>query len=75
VLDGILLEKAGIPSVAIITDPFEGTGHAMANQCGLPRYKFLLLPHPIGNLREEELDQRARVITPNVAMLLLQGQE
>ena len=74
-LDGILLEKAGIPSVAIVTDLLEATGRAMAKQCGLPRYKFLVLPHPIANLTEAELDQRARAITPDVAMLLLQGQE
>ena len=73
-LDGILLEKAGVPSVAIVTDPFEVTGRAMAEQWGLPYYKFLLLPHPTANLTETELDQRARDITPDVVRLLLQGQ-
>jgi hypothetical protein len=75
VLDGILLEKAGVPSVSIVTDLFEVTGRAMAEQWGLPYYKFLLLPHPTANLTEAELDQRAHAITPDVAKLLLQGQE
>jgi hypothetical protein len=75
VLDGILLEKAGVPSAAIVTDVFEITGRAMAEQWGLPAYRFLVMPHPIANLSEAELDQRAREITPEVVKLLLQGQE
>ncbi len=74
-LDGILLERAGVPSVAIVTDPFEVTGRAMAEQWGLPYYKFLTMPHPTANLTEAELDHRARAIAPDVAKLLLQGQE
>jgi hypothetical protein len=75
VLDGILLERAGVPSAAIVTDVFEVTGRAMAEQWGLPFYRFLAMPHPIANLTEAELDRRAREITPEVVKLLLQGQE
>jgi len=74
VLDGILLENAEVPSVAIVTDLFEVTGRAMAQQWGFPYYKFLVMSHPIANLTETELDQRARAITPDVVKLLLQGQ-
>ena len=74
-LDGILLEKTGVPSASIVTDVFEVTGRAMAEQWGLPYYKFLVMPHPVANLTEAELDQRAREIAPQVAKLLLQGQE
>ena len=35
----------------------------------------LPLPHPIANLTEAQLDQRAREIAPEVVKLLLQGQE
>jgi hypothetical protein len=75
VLDGIVLEKAGVPSASIVTDVFEKTGRAMAVQWGLPTYRFLMMPHPIANLTEAELDQRARAIVSEVAKLLLQGQE
>ncbi len=74
-LDGILLEKTGVPSASIVTDVFEVTGRAMAEQWGLPYYKFLVMPHPVANLTEAGLDQRAREIAPQVAKLLLQGQE
>ncbi len=73
-LDGILLGKAGVPSASITTGVFEATGRAMAEQWGLPYYKFLMMPHPIANLSEKELDQRAREITPEVVKLILQGQ-
>ena len=73
-LDGILFEKAKIPSASIVTDVFEVTGRAMAEQWGLPYYKFLVMPHPIANLTEAQLDQRAREIAPEVVKLLLQGQ-
>ncbi len=73
-LDGILLEKQSVPSASIVTDVFEVTGRAMAEQWGVPTYKFLAMPHPIANLTEAQLDQRAREIAPEVVKLLLQGQ-
>jgi hypothetical protein len=75
VLDGIVFEKVGIPAASIVTDVFEHTGRAMAQAWGLPTYRFLAMPHPIANLTEAELDQRAREILPDIVKLLLQGQE
>ena len=74
-LDGIVFEKVGIPAASIVTDVFEGTGHAMAQSWGVPEYKFLSMPHPIANLSEAELDARARAIAPEIVALLLKGQE
>ncbi len=74
-LDGILLEKHSVPSASIVTDVFEATGRAMAEQWGVPTYRFLVMPHPIANLTEAQLDGRAREIAPEVVKLLLQGQE
>ena len=74
-LDGILMEKNGIPAASIVTDVFESTGRAMAQSWGLPAYKFLAMPHPIANLSEAQLDQRAREIAPQVVKLILEGQE
>jgi len=73
VLDGIVFEKHGIPAASIVTDVFEATGRAMAQAWGLPDYKFLCMQHPIGNLTEEELDQRARDMVPQIVQLLLEG--
>jgi hypothetical protein len=75
VLDGILLEKHGVPSASIITDVFEKTGRAMAEQWGQPNYRYLAMPHPIANLTDAQLDQRAREMVPQIVKLLLTGQE
>jgi len=75
VLDGILLERNSVPSASIVTDVFEVTGRAMAERWGVPTYRFLVMAHPIANLTEAELDQRAREMAPEVVKLLLQGQE
>ena len=74
-LDGIVFEKVGIPAASIITDVFQATGRAMAQAWGLPDYRYLAMPHPIANLTEAQLDQRAREIAPDVVKLLLEGQE
>ena len=72
-LDGIVFEKNGIPAASLITDVFDATGRAMAQAWGLPNYKYLALPHPIANLTEDELNQRAREMVPQIVELLLQG--
>jgi hypothetical protein len=54
---------------------FKKTGAAMARSWGLPDFRFLEMPHPIANLTDEELDQRAAAIVPEVVKLLLEGQE
>jgi hypothetical protein len=71
VLDGILFEKHGMPAASLVTDVFEATGRAMAEAWGVPDYKFLAMPHPIANLTEERLDQRAREIVPHIVDILL----
>ena len=53
---------------------FKATGKAMARSWGLPDFRFIEMPHPIANLTEEELDQRASAIVPEVVKLLLEGQ-
>ena len=73
-LDGILLEKAGIPAVSIITDPFRVTGEEMAKSWGVPEYRFLEMPHPIANLTGEELNAKADDMTEKVEWLLKVGQ-
>ena len=62
-LDGIVFEKVGIPTAAIVTDVFEATGRAMAQAWGVPQFRFLALKHPIANLTEAQLDQALDVLS------------
>jgi len=75
VLDSIVFEQHGVPSASIVTDVFEKTGAAMARTWGLGAFRFLMTPHPIANLTPEQLDQRAKELTPEVVKLLLEGQK
>jgi hypothetical protein len=74
VLDSIVFEQQGMPSASVVTEVFKVTGRAMARSWGLPEFRFIMMPHPIANLTDAELDQRARAVTPEVVRLLLEGQ-
>jgi hypothetical protein len=41
------LEKAGVPTVAVITSAFADAAALMARICGMPRYGFAVVGHPI----------------------------
>ena len=71
-LDGIKLEQAGLPAVAIVTTPFIPTARAMATHWGAPSYEFVVTSHPIANLSAAELDAKADELTTQVVRFLLQ---
>lgn len=73
-LDSILLEKEGIPAISIVTDAFVETGNIMASNWGLAGFRFLSVPHPVANLNDAELDQRANAVVSEVIDLLKKGQ-
>ena len=72
-LDGIKLERAGVPAVSIVTDQFVETGREMAVSHGVPKYEFLVTPHPIANLTETELDAAADQLTGEVVEFLIRN--
>ena len=69
-LDGIKLEKAGLPAVAIVTAPFLATARTMAANWGAPSYEFLVTSHPIANLSEAELNAKADELATQVVNFL-----
>jgi hypothetical protein len=71
VADGITLERSGLPSAVICTDAFEATSRAMADLQGDAGYEFLVTQHPVANLTDEQIEQRAGQLAPEVASRLL----
>ena len=71
----MLFEKAGTPAVPIITDAFETTAKEMASLWGVPDYRFVQMPHPLGSLTDAQLDMRAEALVDKVARLLMSGRE
>lgn len=73
-LDAILLEKAGIPAVPVITDAFDNTAKEMAELWGVPEFRFMMMPHPLASLSAAEIARRAGDLVGGVTGLLLDGQ-
>ncbi len=68
--DGIHLEKAGIPSATICTEPFEVTAKAMARMWGAPDYPVIYTSHPVGGLDREGVRRRAEELADHVVAVL-----
>jgi hypothetical protein len=74
-LDAVILEKAGIPAVPIVTHVFESTAKEMAELWGVPHFRFLIMPHPLATLTPAEIEQRAHDLVGKVLGLLKEGQK
>ena len=58
-LDSANLEKLGIPTVTVVTAPFEPAARAVARSVGLPDLPLVIVPHDY--LEEDEAAIRAKL--------------
>jgi hypothetical protein len=65
------LERLGIPTVALCTEPFDMTAKSMARRRGFPNYRYILVEHPLSSARPEGIRERARHALPDVIGILL----
>ncbi|MCR2763060.1 UGSC family (seleno)protein [Microbacterium sp. zg.B48] len=70
VADGILLERAGVPTVSITSDSFLMSGAAMASVQGFPGFDFYAVKHPMASLNADEVRERALTALPDVLRIL-----
>ena len=68
--DGAILEKRGVPAAAIVTSAFTRSGNAMARRHGYTDFRYAMIPHPIGNLKPDQIKQRAFEVLPDVLSIL-----
>jgi len=68
--DGVVLETAGVPVAAIITDSFIPTADAMAALRGAPGYRYATTAHPVAVLTEDKVKERAAQVLDDVVALL-----
>ncbi|MEV4568196.1 UGSC family (seleno)protein [Nonomuraea sp. NPDC049419] len=73
VADGVALERAGVPAVSVVTEPFLAAGRAMAEVCGFPGYAFAVVRHPVAGLGADGLRGRAAEVLPGVLSVLGAG--
>jgi hypothetical protein len=59
VRDAIAFARRGIPSVALVAEPFWEQGDAVANGAGMSGVPRLMLPYPVAGLPDEELKRLA----------------
>ena len=69
--DAIELEKRGVPSAAICTEPFISSAKAMSKLGGIPDYPFVIASHPLHHLGQEDLNEVATRVAPEVLGILL----
>ena len=53
--DAVRLERRGVPTAVVGTEPFVDEALEQARVLGLPEYRAVLIPHPVQILGEEEL--------------------
>ncbi|MBN2061190.1 MAG: hypothetical protein JW882_12325 [Deltaproteobacteria bacterium] len=53
------MEKLGLPTAVICTEPFISSGKTMAASHGIPDYPFAIIPHPICVTEIENLHEWA----------------
>ncbi|HEX7097475.1 MAG TPA: UGSC family (seleno)protein, partial [Acidimicrobiales bacterium] len=58
-LDSVNLEKLGIPTVTVVTVPFEPAARAVARSQGLPELPLVVVPHDY--LEEDDARIRAKL--------------
>jgi hypothetical protein len=65
------MEKLGVPTAVISTEPFVSSCKAMAVSHGIPDYPFVVIPHPISATEIERLEEWADHAMDQVTSILL----
>ena len=68
--DGTIFEHEGLQAASIVTAPFVKTADSMARRNGYPAYRYVVMPHPIGNLHPDQVKERAEAIVEDVLLIL-----
>ena len=73
--DSIESERIGIPSVAVITEPFARSAAMVGELNGLPGYPFVVIGHPVANDDDAALRQKAEAAVREIVPLLTARKE
>ena len=64
------LRKRGLSAALICSEPFVKLGQTQARVLGIPDLPLVLIPHPLGGLSLDKVQERANVAIPQVADLI-----
>ena len=54
------MEKQGIPTVTICTEAFISLAREESRNLGMPDLPIVIIPHPLGGLKENQVSERAQ---------------
>lgn len=66
-----MAERAGTPALAVMTANFTSAAELMSRVLGVPDYLFGVIAHPISSATDEELAERANIVTNYIRQLIL----
>ena len=69
--DAVRLERRGVATVVVGTEPFLDEALEQAALLGMPDYRAVLVPHPVQLLTTEALRARADEALPRIVGSLL----
>lgn len=64
--DAVRLERRGLPTVVVGTEPFLDEALEQAHVLGMPGYQVVLVPHPVQLLDEDALRTLADEAFPRI---------
>jgi hypothetical protein len=64
------LQKAGVATVTVVTDAFLDLGREVAAALGAAGIGIAVVPHPLGELKREQVAERARRAFPSIMIAL-----
>lgn len=70
--DAVQLERLGIPTLTVITEPFQGLATEFALRLGMPAIPIATLPHPVASRTSADLQTLASRVAPVVLQALTQ---
>jgi len=70
--DAMTLERRGIPTVVICTNPFLNSAHVHARTFGRTGFRPVGIPHPLGGLQPQVVNERAESILEEIIIALTQ---
>jgi hypothetical protein len=69
------LQKRGRFAVTLITDAFEALANSEKEAFGAPDHPVLIVEHPIGTVKIEEVNKRADAAFDRLAGILIEPQQ
>ena len=69
--DGVLLEEKGVPTAVVVTDAFLNEAWVQRKALGMDELEPVVIKHPLSTLLDEEIEDRAREIIPQMKQVLL----